>query len=239
LYTPVSVIGRLKPGVTVQQATENLNAIARELAREYPATDKDQSARLIRPGLEGDNEKIIREFLFSVMVLALLVLAAACANLASLFAARAADRSRELSLRVALGSSRQRLLRQLLTEALMVSLIGGAAGVMCAGLLLNVLSRWQPFGSGSAQLVITVDARVYLVGLLLSLASGIIFGIIPARHAWQSSPLQMMKTGPVNSTHLRRFAVRDLLLGAQIAICTLLVTASLVAVARAACAAGD
>ena len=135
LYTPVTVIGRLKPGVTAQQATENLNAIARELAREYPATDKDQSARLIRPGLEGDNEKIIREFLFSVMMLALLVLAAACANLASLFAARAADRSRELSLRVALGSSRQRLLRQLLTEAVIVSLIGGAAGMMCAGLV--------------------------------------------------------------------------------------------------------
>jgi predicted permease len=230
LYTPVTVIGRLKPGVTVQQATENLNAIARELAREYPATDKDQSARLIRPGLEGDNEQIIREFLFSVMLLALLVLAAACANLASLFAARAADRSRELSLRVALGSSRQRLLRQLLTEAVIVSLIGGAAGMMSAGLLLNVLSRWQPFGSGSEQLVIAVDVRVYLVGLLLSLASGVVFGIIPARHAWHSSPLQMMKTGPVDSMHLRRFAVRDLLLGAQIAICTLLVTASLVAV---------
>jgi predicted permease len=230
LYTPVTVIGRLKPEVTVQQATENLNAIARDLAREYPATDKDQSARLIRPGLEGDNEQILREFLFSVMLLALLVLAAACANLASLFAARAADRSRELSLRVALGSSRQRLLRQLLTESVIVSLIGGAAGMICAALLLNVLSRWQPFGSGSAQLVIAVDARIYLAGLLLSLASGVVFGIIPARHAWHSSPLQMMKSGPTDSLRLRRFAARDLLLGAQIAICTLLVTASLVAV---------
>jgi predicted permease len=105
LYTPVAVIGRLKPGVTAQQATENLNVIAHELQKEYPATDRDQSARLIRPGLEGDRGHVIQEFTFSVMGLALLVLVAACANLASLFAARASDRARELALRVALGSS--------------------------------------------------------------------------------------------------------------------------------------
>jgi predicted permease len=229
LYTPVTVIGRLKPGVTPQQATENLNAIARDLEKEYPATDKDQSARLIRPGLKGDNGYIIHEFMLSVMLLALLLLAAACANLASLFAARAADRGRELALRVALGSSRQRLLRQLLTEAMVVSLLGGAVGMLCAASLLRALSRWQPFGAGSEHLVVTVDARVYLAGLTLSMTSGLLFGMIPAWHAWQSRPLQAMKSAPAESRHLRRFAIRDLLLGAQIAICTLLVTASLVA----------
>ena len=88
------------------------------------------SLRLIHPGLFGDEGDVIRGFLWSVTVLALLVLAAACANLASLFAARTADRSRELALRVALGSSRRRLVRQLLTEAVMVSLMGGAAGLV-------------------------------------------------------------------------------------------------------------
>ena len=126
----VTVIGRLKPGVTPQQATENLNAIAAELAKEYPKTDDGLPLRLIHPGLCGDDGDVIRGFLYSVTVLALLVLAAACANLASLFAARAADRSRELALRVALGSSRRRLVRQLLTEAMMVSLMGGAAGLV-------------------------------------------------------------------------------------------------------------
>jgi predicted permease len=228
--TPIEVIGRLKAGVTQKQASDNLNAIAGELAREHPATDGDLSARLIRPGLEGDNADIIWKFLVGVMTLALLVLAAACANLASLFAARAADRSRELALRVALGSSRRRLLRQLLTEAVLVSLIGGAAAMACAGVLLRFLNRWQPFGDGAEHMLVTPDVRVYLAALGLSLASGLVFGMIPARQTWKSSPLQAMRNGPLESTHLRRFAVRDLLLGAQIAICALLVTASLVAV---------
>ena len=223
----VTVIGRLKPGVTPRGATENLNAIAAELAKEYPETDDGQSLRLIHPGLYGDDGDVIRGFLWSVTALALLVLAAACANLATLFAARAADRSRELALRVALGSSRWRLVRQLLTEAVLVSLIGGAAGLVSARLLLGVLNRSQPF---VGSLTVSVDARVYLAGLALTLASALLFGMAPAWQTWQSSPLQMMKNGPVDSLHLRRFALRDLLLGAQIAICTLLVTASLVAV---------
>jgi predicted permease len=223
----VTVIGRLKPGVTPQWATENLNAIAAELAKEYPETDDGQPLRLIHPGLYGDDGDVIRGFLWSVTVLALLVLAAACANLATLFAARAADRSRELALRVALGSSRGRLVRQLLTEAVLVSLIGGAAGLVSANLLLGVLNRSQPF---VGQLTVSLDARVYLAGLALTLGSALLFGMAPAWQTWQSSPLQMMKNGPADRMHLGRFAPRDLLLGAQIAICTLLVTASLVAV---------
>jgi predicted permease len=224
----VTVIGRLKPGVTPQQATENLNVIAAQLAKEYPETDEGLSLRLIHPGLYGDDGDVIHGFLLSVTVLALLVLAAACANLATLFAARAADRSREMALRVALGSSRRRLVRQLLTEAMVVSLMGGAAGLLSADLLLGALNRWHPSFGG--HLAVSVDARVYIAGLTLTLGSALLIGIVPARQAWQSSPLQMMKSEPVDSPHLRRLALRDLLLGAQIAICTLLVTASLVAV---------
>jgi predicted permease len=140
----LTVIGRVRPGVTAQQATENLNAIVAELAKEYPATDKGLAVRLIHPGLFGDDGEVIGEFLWSVTVLALLVLLAACANLATLFAARAADRTRELALRVALGSSRRRLIRQLLTEAMVVSLAGGAAGLAGAFLLLGMLNRCLP-----------------------------------------------------------------------------------------------
>ncbi len=228
----VTVIGRIKPGVTPQQATENLNAIAAQLAREYPQTDDGMPLRLIHPGLIGDEGDVIRGFIYGITVLALLVLAAACANLASLFAARAADRRRELALRMALGSSRQRLVRQLLTEALMLSILGGAAGFATAYLLLRALNRWHP--SPESHLAVSVDARVYLAGLALTLASALLFGMFPARQAWQSSALHMMKGGLLDSLPLEgfagRIALRDPLLGAQIAICTLLVTASLVAV---------
>src|SRR4029453_7813905 len=224
---PLTVLGRLKPGVTPQQATENLSAIASQLAKEYPKTDTGMPLRLVPPGLGAEDGDVIRGFLYSVTGLALLVLVAACANLASLFAARAADRSRELALRVALGASRWRLVRQLMTEAMGVSLIGGTAGLVTASLLLGVINRWDsPYG----RLAVNVDARVYFLALILTLISALSFGIVPARQAWQSSPLQAMKTGPVDPMPLRRFASRDLFLGAQIAICMLLVTASLVAV---------
>src|SRR6266404_2021458 len=223
----VTVLGRLKPGAAPQQAAENLSAIAAQLAKEYPQTDTGMPLRLVRPGLYADNSDVIRGFLYGVAGLALLVLVAACANLASLFAARATDRSRELALRVALGAGRWRLVRQLMTEAMVVSLIGGAAGLLTARMLLGVLNRWDsPYG----HLAVGVDAPVYFVALILTLISALFFGIVPARQASQSSPLQAMKSGPVDSMPLRRFASRDLLLGAQIAICTLLVTASLIAV---------
>jgi len=223
----VTVLGRLKPSVTPRQAAENLSAIAAQLAKDYPKTDTGMPLRLVRPGLFADDGDVIRGFLYSVTGLALLVLVAACANLASLFAARASDRSRELALRVALGASHWRLVRQLMTEAMVVSLIGGTAGLVTASLLLGVLNRWDsPYG----HLAVNVDARVYFVALILTPISALFFGIVPARQAWQSSPLQAMKSGPVDSMPLRRFASRDLLLGAQITICMLLVTASLVAV---------
>jgi predicted permease len=231
---PLTVLGRLKPGVTRHQAAENLSAIAIQLAREYPRTDTGLPLRLIRPGLYADTGDVIRSSLYSVTMLTLLVLAAACANLATLFAARAADRSRELALRVALGAGRWRLVRQLLTEAMLLSMMGGAAGLLIAGLLLGVLNRGSlPSFMGDtpySHVAVSVDAWVYLTSLILTLLSGLLFGLIPARNVSRSDPLQAMKSGTVDATPLHPFALRDLLLGAQIVICMLLVTTSLVSV---------
>jgi predicted permease len=224
---PLTVLGRLKPGVTPQQASEDLSAIAAQLAREYPKTDTGMPLRLIRPGLQAEDGDVIRGFLYSVTWLALLVLLAACANLASLFAARASDRSRELAVRVALGASQWRLVRQVMTEAVVLSIVGGGAGLVSAGLLLSLLGR---LGDSNNHLAVSVDARVCLAALIFTLVGALLFGMIPARQVRYSSPLQAMKSGPVNATPLRRFTARDLLLGVQIAICMLLVTASLVAV---------
>jgi predicted permease len=224
---PLTVLARLKPGVTRERAAEDLSAVAAQLAKEYPKTDSGVPLRLVRPGLYADSGDVIRGFLYSVTGLALLVLVAACANLASLFAARASDRSRELALRVVLGASRWRLVRQLMTEAMVLSMLGGAAGLVTANLLLRSLNRWQsPYGHAA----VSVDARLFLAALTFTLVSALLFGMIPARQVWQSNPLQAMKGGAAAATPQHRFAPRDLLLGAQIAICTLLVTASLVAV---------
>lgn len=231
---PLTVLGRLKPGVTRQQAAENLSAIAIQLATEYPRTDAGLPLRLVRPGLYGDTGDVIRSSLYSVTLLTLLVLVAACANLATLFAARAADRSRELAVRVAVGASRWRLVRQLLTEAMVLSIFSGAGALLIAKVVVGVLHQQRlpsflddtPF----SHLPMTLDVRFYLVAVSLTVVSGLLFGLIPARNVARSDPLQAMKSGTVDSTPVRGFALRDLLLGAQIVICTLLVTASLVSV---------
>ena len=116
----------------------------------------------------------IHAFLFGIMLLALLVLVAACANLGSIFAARAADRNRELAIRLAVGSTRRRILRQLLTESVLVSLLGGVAGTSSwRAALLRALSHWQPFVAFPIHVPVSPDLLVYAVALLLSLGSGI------------------------------------------------------------------
>src|SRR6185312_10632534 len=135
---------RIKAGVTPAQATADLNSIAAYLSKTYPNDDSGIRFSLARPGLVGDMlGGPVRAFVTGLMLLALLILLAACANLGSLFAARAAERGREVALRLALGSSRRRILRQLLTEALMVSVAGGALGLLGSVCLLRWLSAWQ------------------------------------------------------------------------------------------------
>ncbi|MHB8303804.1 MAG: ABC transporter permease [Acidobacteriaceae bacterium] len=227
----VWLLGRLRPGVTAQQATGNLNTIARQMNKEHPTSDDGLEARLVKPGLMGDAlGDPIRAFLVGITVLALLVLLAACANLGSIFAARAADRGRELAIRLAVGSSRWQMLRQLLTESILVSLLGGIAGTFFATALLHALGRWQPFAEFPVHVPVSPDLRVYAIALLLSLGSGVLFGLLPARQIWRTDAAQVMKSGASTVVTFRRFSLRDVLLTVQIALCTLLVTASLVAV---------
>jgi predicted permease len=224
------IIGELKPGVRVQEATQNLNSIAARLGKQYPITDDDMGARLVRPGLMGDTlNEPTRAFLAAIMLLAFLVLLAACANLASIFGARAADRGRELAVRLAIGSSRWHILRQLLTEAILISLAGGLGGTLFATALLKALSSWQPFPEFPIHVTVTPDVRVYALAVMLSIASGLLPGLLPARQVWQTDLLQAMKSNAPGVTILKRVALRDFLLGLQIALCALLLTASLVA----------
>ena len=227
-HTSFLLLGRLKPNVAPQRATENLNALARQMAKENPK-DEGLTFRVRHPGPAGDTHDPLKNALFGITLLAVLVLLAACANLAGIFAARAADRSSELAVRLAIGSSRWMVARQLLTEAVLLSLIGGIVGTFLARLLLGALAHWHA-GDFPTRFLIAPDTRVYFVAITLSVLSGILFGILPVRQVWNTDVIQAIKGGYVFGGSFRRFAVRDVLLIVQIVVCTLLVTASLVAV---------
>jgi predicted permease len=222
------MLGHLKPGVTQAQAAADLNGINAYLEKTYPKEVPKHDYTPAHPGLYAFGTPA-KAFLAGLTLLAGLILVAACANLGSLFAARAADRGREVALRLALGSSRKRIVRQLLLEAALVSLAGGAVGLAGSIVLLKRLSVWQPFPSAPIQIPVTPDAKVYVAAVALALVSAVLFGIVPVRQVMRSSPYEVVKTGATGRTS-RRITLRDLLLTVQIAICAVLVTASLVAV---------
>jgi predicted permease len=208
----------------------DLNSIGSDLEKSYPKEDGQMSFSLVRSGLPGGGfGNALQAFLAGLMLLSGLILLAACANLGSLFAARAADRSREVALRMALGAGRTRILRQLFTEAVLISMMGGAAGLWGSVVLLHWLSVWQPFPQFPLNMPVNPDANVYGVALLLSLASGFLFGAVPVKQVLRTGPYQIVKSGSTAAVG-RRITVRDLLLAVQIAICAVLVTSSIVAV---------
>ena len=222
------VVGHLKAGVSVAEATADLNAIGSYLERTYPKDERQAGFALARPNLLGDQfAPGVQAFIAGLMLLAGLILLAACANLGSLFTARAADRSREVALRLALGS--KRILRGLFTEAVLISLVGGAVGLWASVLFLRRLSEWQPFGNFPTHTPVNPDATVYGLAVLLSLVSGLLFGAVPVRQVLQTNPHEVVKSGAAARVG-RRITGRDVLLAVQISLCAVLVTASLVAV---------
>lgn len=225
------MIGRLKPQVTVAQATGELNAIAADLKKAYPRDDDGLLYSLAQPGLAGDMlGGPVRAFVTGLMLLACLILLAACANLGSLFSARAADRAREIAMRIALGSTRGRILRQILTEALLISLAGGVLGIAGSAALLRALSAWRPLPDFPVHVPVNPDAGTYIVAILLALLSGLLCGLAPIRQIFGTAPWEVVKTG-VATTRARRIpGLRDVLLIVQIAVCVILMTSSLVAV---------
>lgn len=224
----LSVLGRLKPGVTSQQATENLNVVAAQMAKENPQTDDGYGARLVRAGLFGDQiGQQGTKYVAGILLLALLTLAAACVNLASVFAARAADRGRELAVRIAIGSSRWRVLRQVMAEAGLLALGGGAVGALFASWLLHWLSVWQPIAEFPVRMTVEADAVVYAAAVLLAATSAVLPALLTARQIWKTDAMQAMKAGTTQG-RVGRLSARDVLLGMQVALCALLVTCGLV-----------
>jgi len=223
-------LGHLKAGIAPPQAAADVNAIWTDVVKTYPDNHRASTFSLARPNLYGEHlGRPMRTFLSALMLLAILLLVAACANLGSLFAARGADRAREIAMRLALGARRMRIAQQLFTEALVIAVAGGALGLCGALLLLRLLRAWQPFPQYPLNVPLTPDPTVYAIAVLLAAASGLLFGAAPVRQALRTDPYATIKAAS-RSTPGGRFTVRDLLVVGQIAICAVLVTASLVAV---------
>ena len=224
------VIGRLKPGLSSGQALANLNAIAAELAREHPDNNQGLEFKLARPGLAGDYVGgPTRAFTLGVLGLASLVLLAACANLASLLAARAADRQREMAIRLSIGAGRARVVRQVLSETLVLSLAGGTAGCALSLGLSRALNGWRAPMDFPVQVDVSPDWRVFLFAVMVSVLAGALFGSAPAWGASKTDATAVLK-GAVKSWAHRRLAFRDLLVVVQVALCFVLVAACLASV---------
>jgi predicted permease len=222
------VFGRLADGVTTALAEDDLNGVLRQVALELRASTDPVMIRLTRPGLVGD---VIggpaRAFSLGLLVLAGLVLLAACANLAGGLAARGADRRRELAVRVAIGAGRGRLMRQLLTETFILVAMGGALGTIGAAALARTLSRWQLPIAVPIQLDTVIDGRVAAFAVIATVLTAIGIGVGPAHQAVRAAPYGSLNVR--EATVMRRWPLRDVLVSVQVAICVLLVAGSLLA----------
>jgi len=228
-YRNLFSVVRLKDGVTAAQVQAELNTIAARIARQYPKDEEGLALKLARPGMIGDfMGGPVRGFLAGVMGLAGIVLLAACANLGSLFAARTADRAREIAIRMALGSSRWRILRQLLVESFVISILGGACACGLAWMALTGLASWHPPTRYPMRFFVLPQPSLILMAFLISVAAGVVFGVMPLRQIFKTDPNETIKSGGIQSVAGRRWALRDVLLAAQIALCCVTVTAAFV-----------
>jgi len=231
----LDIVGRLKPGVTEEQAQAAMSTLAAQLSQSYPDTNREQTAT-VSPLAKGDPEQRGRLVSVAGLLLAVvgLVLLIACANVANLLLARAASRRKEISIRLALGASRGRLVRQLLTESLLLSLLGGALGLLLGVWLVKTMRTYSaPANFFPVAFDFSLDGNVLGFTLLLSVLTGLLFGIAPALQASKPDLVVALKDETAlvpgaSGRGGRRFTLRDLLVVAQVALSlVLLISAGL------------
>src|SRR5689334_3754933 len=222
----IFVTGRLKPGVTPGQAAASLNVLAAQLGKEYPDTDEGVTIQLVPPGFILPTIRgAFISFAAILMATVALVLLIACTNLASLLLARATERRREIAIRLAMGASRTRLVRQLLTESALLALAGGAMGVVLAVWIINLVVAFKPPLDVPVNIELHLDWRVLAFSLLVSLLTGILFGLVPALQATNPDLVPTLKDAGAQAG-ARRSRLRSVLVVAQVALSLVLLIAA-------------
>ena len=213
------VKGRLKPGLSLASANAEAAVIGKWLEQAYPDTNRNYSAA-VRTEFQVRVDNSPFDALLAGMLLGLvgIVLLIACANVANLLLSRARARSREIAVRLAIGAGRGRLIRQLLTESLVISLLGAAVGLVLAQAGVNFFSRVRIMSEIPIVLDVRMDVRVMLYGLLAAVASALLFGLAPAIQATRTSLVPALKSGNSTGSGKRhRFLGRNSLVIAQVA----------------------
>jgi len=219
----MTVIGRLKPGVSLDQASAEMSAIAQRLNQAYPNDRANTTRALVRTEIDGrwdEAATIVKSGSAIALAITGLILLIACANVANLLLARAASRRKEIGVRLALGASRARLIRQLLTESLLLSILGGAGGLILAYWVTGLMQAFVPnLPYNMLNDFFALDSRALVFTLIVSLATGLVFGLAPAWHASNPDIAPVLKgDSGSQSGKTRRFTLRNSLVVAQVTL---------------------
>ena len=219
-------IGRLKPGVTLAQAEQSLSNLMTQLGREYPDANEGKGVMVTPPGLIFPTVRTpFIGFAGVLMLTVVLVLLIACTNLAGLLLARATGRRKEIAIRLSLGASRAQLVRQLLTESLLLALVGGIVGVLLAVWLVDLVLAFKPPVSFPLLLDLQLDWRVLGFTVVLSVLTGALFGLLPALQATKPELVPALKDETALGGY-RRSRLRSTLVVAQVALSLVLLVAA-------------
>lgn len=229
-----TIIGRLAPGATIEGARQEMAGIAAQLGEEYPEERAaiggprkitvDPAGRFILPvGREAE----LRNFLALLVGTVLFTLVLACANIANLLLARATARGRELGVQLAIGASRGRVVRMLLTESILLGVLGAAAGLLVAAVMIRWLSAYElPGGVGIGAMGVTMDGTVLTFALLLAVGTAMLFGLVPALHASRQDLVGVIRGDLPRREGMAITQVRRGLVALQVGLCLVLLAGS-------------